>query len=521
MDVFNFLKENIPKNIPIAHLWYEESLNFGDSTIWYAQCKILKDLELNVVYECNNTNYNENEMETKIGKDGIILLRGGGNFNDIYSYHFLRLNIINKFKNNKIIQLPQSIHFKDLNGSIFLKTKEILNNHKNIIIMARDNFSLEFVKTNFSNLNVSLFSDVANYLSFTPFIENYIPKTDILWLMRFDIETKLCEIKNNHILYPSIYLQKYLNNNTHNVSYDINYNDSIISSNIITSDNMEITDWYLCCVKNENYINLSFLQKANFGLLCSIFILQRAKIIITDRLHAHIIASLLHIPTILIDTNNGKMTNYIKTWKENIIVNSIDEAFKIANEYLENIKIHQYSTYTEKNRYSDFLHKIIISEKSKILSFGCSTGEECITLNNLFKNCDIFGTDIRDDLEDVCKMKNVNFIKYNDLCNHKFDAIFCMSILCKNPELLNLNNSSIIYPIHKFNELLLFIHSLLKINGKLIIYNTNYRFCDSIIYEKYKVSFIDINKDELPKFGKTGEKINENYNEFVFEKLID
>jgi len=524
MDIFNYLEENIPKNIPIAHVWYEESLNFGDSAIWYAQCKILKDLELNIVYECSDKNYNESIMEEKIGSNGIILLRGGGNFNDIYSYHLLRLKIIDKFTNNKIIQLPQSIYFKNLNDIIFIKTKEIIEKHKNLVIMARDKFSYDFAKNNFQNVNVLMFPDISTYLSLESFIENYIPITDILWLMRYDSETKLCEINGNQILYPSIYLQKYLNDNTKSVIYNFYYNNYIISCNMITSNNMEITDWYLCCVKNIKYNTLTYFQKAELGLMCSIFILQRAKIIITDRLHSFLIASFLHIPVILIDTNNDKLTNYVKTWKkECIIVNSVDDAYEIANKYLKNTEIHQFSTYTKKNRYLEFFNNIsyvIEKENLNILSFGCSTGEECTTLNNIFKNCKIFGTDIRNDLEEICKNKNVNFIKYENLSNYKFDVIFCMSVLCKNPELLNAENS-LTYPLNEFENLLTFIHSLLKISGKLILYNTNYRFSDSNIYKKYKVILINSGIDELPKFNKSGEKINNNYNEFVFEKIYE
>jgi pyruvyl transferase EpsO len=523
MEIFNYLDKTISKDIPIAHLWYEESLNFGDSAIWVAQCKMINDLGLNIVYECNDKNYDENLMKEKIGSNGIILLRGGGNLNHIYIYHLLRLRIIDKFRNNTIIQLPQSIYFKDLNSDIFLITKRIFENHQNLIIMARDNYSFNFMQTNLPKINVLLFPDIATYLQLNNYMNCYSPKNDILWLMRYDKETKLCEIKDGNIIYPSIFIQKYLND-VKVIYPQFNWNNLTMSYEIITSENMEITDWYLCKIFDiEKYNQLTFQKKAEFGFISSIYLLQHFKFIITDRLHAYLIANHLHIPCIVIDNNNGKLTNYISTWNKNaLIANNIDEAYEIANKYLHDTKIHQYSTFTFTNRYSSFFDKINIQLNpisKKILSFGCSSGEECITLKNIFKNCDIYGTDIRNDLEEICKSKNISFITSNNLPNYKFDMIFCMSILCCHPILNNKKNSSMIYPFKKFDELLIFIDSLLNVNGLLIIYNSNYMFNDSSIFYKYNVITIDEPKDELKKFDKNEDLWEGEYKNFIFKKI--
>lgn len=548
MEIFNFLKKTISIETPIAHIWYEESFNFGDSAIWLAQCKILEDLKLNIMYECNDSNYDENLMEQKIGINGVVLLRGGGNFNHIYSYHLLRLKIINKFKNNLIIQLPQSIHFKDLTSDIFLTTKQILEQHNNLIIMARDKYSRDFMNLNMPKVLTLLFPDISSYLDLSNHIKNYNPSNDILWLLRIDSETKLCIISDNSFIYPPENVCKLSNiANIDTYKYkimNINFSHQCLTSNTDIYNNSKIpydckripkciiTDWYLCHLLDpDNYNKLSFREKSEIGFIYSIKLLQQAKIIITDRLHSYLIASYLHIPQIIIDNNNNKLTNYINTWgrspHQTFIADCPENAYKIAINYLQTTKINQYATFTFENRYlkifSD-ISNIIINKNIKILSFGCSIGDECLTLKNVFPDATIYGTDIRNDLEEICLSKNINFIKYNDLTNYKFDVIFCMSVLCNHPFLQDKKNSSIYYPFSLFNENINLIHSILNVDGYFILHRCSYKFSDCSIFNQYQIipmDVIEIDKfnDDIKKFNKDGTESIEPFNDYLFKKL--
>ena len=44
--------------------------------------------------------------------------------------------------------------------------------------------------------------------------------------------------------------------------------------------------------------------------------LSRGEVVITDRLHAHILCVLLEIPHVVVDTGYGKLTRFIRTWTE-------------------------------------------------------------------------------------------------------------------------------------------------------------------------------------------------------------
>jgi pyruvyl transferase EpsO len=63
-------------------------------------------------------------------------------------------------------------------------------------------------------------------------------------------------------------------------------------------------------------------------------LLSRGRIVITDRLHAHILCTLLGIPHIVLDNNCGKLSGLIRCWAAEHplchLADSVAEATRIA-----------------------------------------------------------------------------------------------------------------------------------------------------------------------------------------------
>jgi pyruvyl transferase EpsO len=77
-----------------------------------------------------------------ITKNDVLLLHGGGNFGDLYSVHQrLRESIIKQYPDNRIIVLPQTVHFKSRDRES-ASIREIAK-HRNLHVFARDYCSLE------------------------------------------------------------------------------------------------------------------------------------------------------------------------------------------------------------------------------------------------------------------------------------------------------------------------------------------------------------------------------------------
>ena len=115
----------------------------------------------------------------------------------------------------------------------------------------------------------------------------------------------------------------------------------------------------------------------------------------------------------------------------------------------------------------EFLKTQYGDKNIRIMSFGCSTGEECFSLRKYLPNARIIGVDINP--------KSIEIAKKNNLCDEKidfitssadelkklegFDAILGLSVLCKNPEAQELQNISSIYPFYRFNHVISYFTS--------------------------------------------------------------
>ena len=147
-----------------ALVWFEESFNFGDAAIWKGQVRLLRELGASIEYTCSDKTYNKEALSKALGISGtviendqhnkkaehtvpeskappLIVIRGGGNFGDIYSYHGLRLTICRDFPHVTIIGLPQSVHFRYPEN--IPQTQRFLN-RPHLTLIARDQASLRF-----------------------------------------------------------------------------------------------------------------------------------------------------------------------------------------------------------------------------------------------------------------------------------------------------------------------------------------------------------------------------------------
>lgn len=169
----------------------------------------------------------------------------------------------------------------------------------------------------------------------------------------------------------------------------------------------------------------------------------------------------------------------------------------------------------------------------KILSYGCSTGEEVLTLRRYFPNATIVGAEINKHSLEVCKSHNVDdkitFIKSTPRNIKKygpFDLIFCMAVLQRSPDKITqegITSLKDIYPFEKFENQIVELDGYVKKDGLLVTHFTQYDFMDTTVAKKYKV-FGDYNQDDYMRsvFDKNSNLIKETYRRnSIFMKLED
>lgn len=138
---------------------------------------------------------------------------------------------------------------------------------------------------------------------------------------------------------------------------------------------------------------------------------------------------------------------------------------------------HQGPNRTALNRYPEIFAAAAAAapDARRILSFGCSSGEECVTLADYFPAAKIIGAEINPVILLKAlkhRSKRIRFVYASDHILRKlagFDLVFCMAVL----------RSAGHYPFDIFEERALFLETLVRPGGILVIHNSPYRFGDT------------------------------------------
>jgi len=124
----------------------------------------------------------------------------------------------------------------------------------------------------------------------------------------------------------------------------------------------------------------------------------------------------------------------------------------------------------------------------KVLSFGCSIGEEVVTLRYLFPEDEVFGCDINPALVETSKrsvgaLGTVFFSSAEEIAAHgPYDYILASAVLCLNPAPRNFKD---LFPASRFDELVGMLDANLNPGGVLVIINASYRFIESPVAAGY------------------------------------
>lgn len=194
---------------------------------------------------------------------------------------------------------------------------------------------------------------------------------------------------------------------------------------------------------------------------------------------------------------------------------------------------HQLTSVTSANRYPElFLESVKATPKNvhpKILSYGCSSGEECFTLADYFPQSQIVGVDInKANLRKANRRNSRGGIKFllssdeNIRAEGPYDLIYALSVLCRWDDTRYVTNCEQIYPFSKYEETVSSLVANLKINGLLIIYNSNFRFEDTRMFSCFEiVETLSVeNSGFVYKFDAHNELIDQPHRGCIYRKKI-
>lgn len=312
-----------------ALLDYPDNFNIGDHLIWVASLLYLSDIaKTKINYIAASTNFSDSVMEKQVGK-APIFLHGGGNLNDIWSVHqTFREKIISKYQDRPVIILPQSIYFA--NQSNLDKAAKVFNSHPNLTLFTRDKYSYELALKHFYNCQVILSPDMVFHMANMPgLLFNRSQSLPILYQFRQDKELPQNSSPTS-INLPNLVVEdwqsfKWMLGNPKASSTPVILRRiirKVWQRGLATPQEwVSRQKWqYLhpYAAKFNGLYNSSLHRNSWRFMHSGVYQLRQYRLVITNRLHGHILSTLLGIPHIFLPNSYYKNEVFYETWTSQI-----------------------------------------------------------------------------------------------------------------------------------------------------------------------------------------------------------
>ncbi|MEA5553231.1 polysaccharide pyruvyl transferase family protein [Anabaena cylindrica UHCC 0172] len=311
-----------------ALLNYPDYLNLGDHLIWLGTVMYLTDvLKTKIKYASSIADFSPTVMEEKIGK-APIFLQGGGNLGDIWRVdQQFREQIIAKYQDRPVIILPQSVFFSKPNN--LQKTANIFNSHPNLTIFVRDDRSYQIAQESFHKCRVIKSPDMAFQLLNLPGVStNCKSKSSILFLCRKDKELNQ-EFSVNNVKIPNLVVEDWVS-----FPWVLGLRSQMVKRfatqmfrEVWQRGLMTPLEWIYRQKWQSSYSNADkfnqmynpFIHKLLWNFMSSgIYQFQQHQLVITNRLHGHILCILLGIPHVFLPNAYYKNESFYEAWTKDI-----------------------------------------------------------------------------------------------------------------------------------------------------------------------------------------------------------
>lgn len=264
----------------ISYTDFPDHGNVGDSAIALGQLEFYRSRNI-VVKNISSCSTAPSFFSANVP----VVIHGGGNLGDLYPHHQEFRIRLGRHHGGKIIQAPQSVHFRSKTGlSEFIQAYETSEDYR---LGLRDDHSVLAVKG--INAEVILSPDSFHCLGS---ITSAAPEKKVLILARTDSESG--------VLNPSADTRDWPRETGRlALGAKLRHGSRMVPSPLRGVGNLSPDNWQ---------------SIASHRFEVGVDVLSTAETIITDRLHAMLISLQMGRSVIAIDNNNRKLRNYAETW---------------------------------------------------------------------------------------------------------------------------------------------------------------------------------------------------------------
>lgn len=295
--------------------------NVGDSAIWAGEVAWLqKNLGRGPALVTDHRASLDEINDRLSGK--TLLFHGGGNFGDVWPKHqMFRETIIAANRSAVMIQFPQSIHYDNAGGVAATATR--LEGARSLRLLVRDQESYDLATQAF-DCEVALCPDMAFALG--PLQRCCEPDLDVLLLLRTDKE----RVSYTLSAWPESWAQADWLEDVPNL-----HRQTAREVRIDAIKSLDVSQMSRAARRSSYYNKL-----ADRRVMRGLRQLSRARFVITDRLHVHILSTLMGLPHCFLDNHYGKISRFSSAfstrWRDCYQAKTLPDAVACAQAWLRN-----------------------------------------------------------------------------------------------------------------------------------------------------------------------------------------
>lgn len=294
----------IPVGARVALINFPNHPNAGDAALWLGELAALQRAGAHILYRASWASYRRDDLARVLRPGDLILLHAGGNFGDLYLHNqaVTRMRVLEDFPAHRTIQLPQSIWFE--NETNLAPLKQLCEAHRDFTLLVRERQSLDLAHRYFK-VPTALCPDMAFALDAMP--RAAAPEADILWLARGDKESSGYTAPRGE---KDVEVVDWLGPVHPEPPMTRAWRWAAAVNRRLHAASQRGRD----AAWQRRILAATFEPMARHWTTRGCRILARGRVVVTDRLHGHILALLQGIPHVALDNTYGKLRTIVDTW---------------------------------------------------------------------------------------------------------------------------------------------------------------------------------------------------------------
>ncbi len=279
----------------LAYVNYPNHGNTGDPALWLGGLRLLQMLGHDIVHHCEPRTYAPEALAAQ--RPDAIVINGGGNFGDRYPrQQRVREAVLRDFPDVPTVQLPQSVQFSD--PEALARMQRLVAAHDNLTILLRDEVSLTRARAWFDAPSHRC-PDLAFGLTLRG--RAATARSDVLWLARDDKEALGYTPPVDGL---DAEVTDWLGTIADEPAWPWRYRWALSVNRRLTP---RVAAGGAPARRWREALSATYAPLAEARLLRGLRILARGRIVVTDRLHGHVLSLLQGIEHVVLDNADGKV----------------------------------------------------------------------------------------------------------------------------------------------------------------------------------------------------------------------